>query len=72
MCDLSGFLLKLKIVEEVEGVEEVEEFKVFSLRLGSHQYSIAWGLNPRLLNNTPNYLNPFNLFNPFNCLCPFN
>ena len=39
----------LSLVEGVEVIEEVEGFKVFSLRLGSHQNSIAWGFNPRLL-----------------------
>jgi hypothetical protein len=36
-------MIKLKVIEEIEGL------KVFSLRLGSHQNSIAWGFNPRLL-----------------------
>jgi hypothetical protein len=37
----------LKGLKLVEGVEVVEGFMVFSLRLGSHQNSIAWGFNPR-------------------------
>ena len=45
----SYWLKGLSLVEEVEGVEEVEEFKVFSLRFGEPSKFNSLGFQPQVI-----------------------